>query len=279
MSGPQLTVLNCSWGTQSSAIVWMLLNGHLEIPEPFLVLSADPGNENSETYAYAAMMREKLDAAGIEWVLAPGPNLQTDLLAISSTTTRGDFPPYFFRRPDGARGQMPQKCTRHYKLRPMERALTGWFAGRGIKREKKGTVRWIGFAADEYARSQRIRWENEYNVARYPLIEMRLRKIDVYAYFKAHKLPMPPRSVCNFCPANKPEHYRAMRLERPAEYDVVVRVDETIRHIGEQIGLTEAERLFVNDQLEPVEDVAADGYEDKGQLGFSFFCDQGVCFV
>ena len=162
----------------------------------------------------------------------------------------------------------------------MNRTVRRVLRDRGLPNPGPESVeRWIGFAADEYGRVQRMKPENKYNRYRFPLVEMRLRKRDVFAYYRAHDLPIPPRSVCDACPANKPEHYRKMRLERPEEFAVVLDIDEKIRHVPEQIGLDQARELFISDQLKPIEVIAADEYVAQEQLGFSWFCEEGVCFL
>ncbi len=75
---PWLTRLSFSAGTGSSAILWAVLRGELERPRNFLVVNADPGMENRATYAYAAMMEQACQKAGIPFLRVKRPELFKD---------------------------------------------------------------------------------------------------------------------------------------------------------------------------------------------------------
>jgi len=145
---PLITVLNYSGGTQSSALLWMLIRGDIERPNNLHILNADPGMEHRETYEYTEMMREEAGRAGIDFRTVPGPNLYDDLLNREGKT-RIDNPAYFTQNDDGKEGRLRQKCTAYYKVAPMDREVRRILSknhGIGHRVTPNIVEKWIGFA-------------------------------------------------------------------------------------------------------------------------------------
>ena len=277
---PALTVHNFSGGQQSSALLWMILRKEFVPDSPFLVLNADPGMENEQTYQYVERMRGLCQAQGIEFVTAAGPNLFSDLVELDQTdATRFDLPPYWTRnRTTGKRGRLMQKCTAAYKIAPMDRAvrrklrdLYGANVSGRIPNNIK-IVKFIGFTSDEAHRITESK--AAYTTFRYPLIEMGLSKQDTYDYFLHIGETPPPRSVCNACFANSLEHFIAMSVERPRDFAQAVAVDRAIRDLS-QVGVTD--ECYVCSPLVPL-DRLLDG-EEYGIDEEDYSCDSGHCFI
>ena len=278
------TVLNYSAGKQSQCLLWIVLNGEIECPDPFLVLNADPGMENSETYRHIEEMRERCRDAGIEMHTVPGPNLYRDLVQLRTTKkSRLDNPPYWIKKPN-TKGQLRQKCTSKYKIEPMDRFLREWLREKyGIP--SKGRVagyveKWIGFTRDEAIRIKPS--PRQYIRFRYPLIELNMNKGDVMRYYMDRGLEIPPRSVCNACFANAPGHYRDMAKNRPKDWQQAVEVDESIRDLS-QIGVVEGP-AYVSDRLIPLKQLEKEGFRSRQMSLFGddaemYSCDGGYCFV
>lgn len=273
-----LTVLNFSGGKQSSCLLWMLLKGDIPRPERLLVLNADPGMENSGTYEYMDRMAKFCGESGIDFATAPGPNLYQDLIQLSaSKAKRADNPPYWTLDAKGKRGQLMQKCTKHYKIAPMDRQLRRYMeANFGIsaksKRIPEGFVeKWIGFSADEERRIEPSR--QKYIRFRYPLIEIGMTNADVMRYFDSIGETPPPRSVCNACFAHGSATLAEMKHDRPADWEQACRVDDSIRDLS-GIGVTEP--AFVSDSCKPLREFDGDGRAEDGD---EMACDSGYCFV
>ena len=151
----KLTVLNFSGGKQSSALLWMVIRGEIKIDKSrFVVLNADPGMENSDTYKYVEKMRAECEKNGIDFVTVPGPDLYEDLVTLSNTDkTRLDNPSYWADK-EGEPKPLMQKCTKHYKIAPMDREIRRILASKfGISRKSKRigeniVNKFIGFAYD-----------------------------------------------------------------------------------------------------------------------------------
>ena len=277
---PALTVLNFSGGQQSSAILWMILRGELVPPKPFIVLNADPGMENSETYQYVKRMQRLCEDAKILFVTVPGPNLYLDLLQAKSLgKTRLDFPPYWTKdKETGKRGRLRQKCTSAYKIAPMDRELR-----RELRRlygisligrmpSKIKVVKYIGFSVDEQHRVSESK--QDYIKFEYPLIDLGMTKADVIAYFERIGEKSPARSVCNACFANSVSHFREMKKDRPQDFAQAVAIDLEVRDLS-QFGVRET--VFVCSACIPLAEL--DAAENSGLEEEEYSCDSGYCFV
>lgn len=277
---PALTVLNFSGGQQSSALLWMILRKEFVPDSPFIVLNADPGMENEQTYQYVERMRGLCQAQGIEFITASGPNLFSDLVELDQTdATRLDLPPYWtVNQTTGKRGRLVQKCTATYKIAPMDRVIRRKLRelyGANVSGRIQGhitIVKFIGFTSDEAHRVTESK--AAFITFRYPLIEMGLSKQDTHDYFLRIGETPPPRSVCNACFANSLEHFITMSVERPRDFAQAVAVDRAIRDLS-QVGVTD--ECYVCSSLVPL-DRLLDG-EEYGIDEEDYSCDSGYCFI
>jgi len=273
-----LTVLNFSGGQQSSAILWMILRDEIQVPDPFVVINADPGMENSETYVYIERMKKLCFKNGIPFIKASGPNLYQDILNLSKTNkTRFDTPPYWTKNKDtGKKGRMLQKCTQAYKIAPMDRAIRRILHAYYSINPKAGRFdgyvsKYIGFTVDEQHRvsepsQQYVRFE-------YPLIDLGFTKEDTKKYFEKIGEEPPPRSVCNACFANSVSYFQEMKKNRPADFEQAVRVDNAIRDLS-QIGVRD--EVYVLNTLSALEMLKQ---EEEIPDTEDWSCDSGYCFV
>jgi len=262
----------------------MVLRGEIERPKNFVVITADPGMENSGTYAYLERMEREMDAAGLEHYVASGPDLYKGLLeaGLDGDATRFDLPPYWTKdRVTGKRGRMLQGCTKAFKIAPMDRLLRRLMEeklGVSAKSKRPGVnvvEKWIGFSYDEVHRVKPS--ETKYCYFAYPLIERRMSNADVLKYFADRALPAPPRSVCNACFANSVAQYKEMYENRPDDWRQAVNVDRAIRTLS-HLGVKH--ELFVSHTLVPLEELAARQFvlgdtknlEDEA-------CTSGYCFT
>jgi hypothetical protein len=274
----ELTVLNFSGGRQSSCILWLVLEGIIERPKNFLVLTADPGMENSETYKYVQRMFGLCQKAGIDCATVPGPNLYRDLVQLKMLgSKRVDNPPYWTKDEKGKLGQLMQKCTKHYKIAPMDRFLRLYMENHfGIsaksKRIPEGFVeKWIGFTTDEEHRCKPSR--QKYIKFTYPLIEHGLSNYGVGLCYKELGEEPPPRSVCNACFANGTDVLKDMKENRPSDWEQACQVDDAVREL-KQIGIHD--EVYVSKSLRPLREFDPSEHRPNGD---DWACDSGYCFV
>lgn len=275
---PFLTVLSYSGGVQSHALTLLVVRGKIKRPERLLVVSADPGWENPETYKFRDRMLAECEKEGVDAMVVEGPKLLDDLAAVKAGEKgRWDTPALYTIGVKGKRGQIKQGCTKHYKIAPIDRAVRKYLKEKySVGVPKENTIEhWIGFAWDERERCKPM--PQKYKQVRWPFIEMRICKADLVAWYKANNEPMPPRSVCEGCWANAPGHYRKMAEERPEEWARVKQYDRDIRDLT-SIGIKQ--EAFVSDTLLPLEVLEQQGFstgnkENDDRLS----CDSGFCFI
>ena len=280
---PKLTVLSFSGGTGSGAIIEMVLRGDLPRPEPFIVVNADPGMENIQTYTYVDDVEVRCNAAAIPFIRVKR-NLYKELLALkASGATRFDTPPLWTKnRKTGKKGRLLQKCTGAFKIAPMDRAVRAWMAehlgiSRKTKRLGQNIVRkWIGFSQDEWMRIKEAK--QNYIYFEYPLIDRKMTKAGIAGYFLSIGRPLPARSVCNACFANDVATFREMHDNRPADFEQACLIDDEIRDLS-CIGVQD--ECYVSSTLIPLRQLALQGFELDAKVieQDAETCHSGHCFV
>ena len=107
----------------------------------------------------------------------------------------------------------------------------------------------------------------------YPLVELRMTRMDCIQWLQRHELPVPTKSACVFCPYQKTSHWKQIKTQGDIDWDLAVAVDTAIRNVRKQ------HDLFVHPARVPLEQ-AVSIPEDFGahQLEMELPCDGGVCF-
>lgn len=277
----KLTVLSFSGGTGSGAIAEMLLNGDLNYDTELLIVTADPGMENSKSYDYVEEMRERFVDAGFDHRIVK-TDLYGDFLdAVKEKRKRFDHPPFWTKnRKTGKKGRLKQLCTAAYKIAPMQRIVRQkLFETHGIstrsKRLGEDTVRmWIGFSIDELQRIKEAK--QKYTYFQYPLIAKKMTKLDVAAYYKKINRPLPPRSVCNACFANDLSYFKKMYEERPSDWEQAVAVDEACRDLS---WIKIKDECYVSSSLVPLKDLPQMDFKTSNKEDKNLPCQTGFCFI
>lgn len=276
---PFLTVLNYSGGVQSHALARMVLLGMLKMPERFLVVAADPGAENPLTYKFRDRTFNEFRERGIDAIIAEGPKMVEDLAKVKKgEATRFDNPPLYTINEKGKVGQLMQKCTAYYKLRPMDRVIRRHLREKyGVRGVKPNSVeRWIGFCWDERRRVKPPKVK--YQQFRYPLIDLKMTKSDVLEWYRENNEPVPPRSVCEFCFANGLDFYKKQHAERPDSFNLAKKFDNDIRDLS-QAGVKDT--AYCSRSMIPLEELERRGFSVDAPSGNDddLSCDSGVCFI
>lgn len=274
------TALSFSGGRGSTRILAGVLEGEIARPPNFLVVNSDPGMENTDTYRFVDAYRRECQAAGIPFLTVRRNLYQELLVAKASGRTRFDLPPFWTRnRETGKKGRLLQRCTKEYKIGPMDRAIRAWlWENLGIPRYSRrigtGTlVKWIGFSSDEWHRIKEAK--QKYVDFAYPLIEAKVHSSTYAAWFLAHGRAIPPRSVCSACYANDVQHFKTMHAERPENWSQAVMIDDEIRDLS-QFGVKD--ECFVSSTLVPLRTMAAMNFENLHDQEL-VSCHSGHCFV
>ena len=265
----------------------MVLSGMIPRPKRFAVVEADPGMESFVSYQFSDWAAAECEKVGVPFIRAKGPNLYRDLVQLSSTKkTRLDTPPFWTANEDGKEGKLLQKCTAHYKIAPIRRAVRKeLFRLFGIRPNSnaglsRGCVeQWIGFTADEQSRSDGLEAAKgpAYCQCSYPLILRGLTKSDIVAIYLANGWPIPVRSMCNACPFHGLRSLKEMHDERPSDWLQAVEVDESVRDLT-QIGVDRP--CFVSRTLKSLLELAAMDFELPDAIENDLAqCPTGRCFI
>jgi Phosphoadenosine phosphosulfate reductase family len=278
-----ITVLSYSGGKQSHALLEMVLRGDMPKPDNFLVLNADPGMENENSYPAVEKMRIRCADAGIPFRTAK-TTLKHDLLTFKERGfKRLDNPPFWTKnRVTGKKGRLKQSCTQHYKIAAMRRELRKYLNEKfsvpiRSTRNLPKVITWIGFAHDEQARAAKAKSTVKFITLTFPLIEMGMSKAKIIGYYLKNNIQQPPASVCNACYANGLRFLEEMYSERPKDWKEAVLIDDNIRDMR-QIGIED--ECFVSSTLVPLRDMPArDFLRDKPSVYIEHECNSGVCFL
>lgn len=309
---PTMRVLSLGGGTQSCALALMSAAG--ELPRLDHIVFADTQGEMPETYKYLDYLRGVLEPAGIPLHVVTAGSLYDDLLTTTPTSSN-PTPPAHVLNPDGSKGRIGQyRCSYDYKRRVIARKVRQLCGGRGAW--KSATVQqWIGFSLDETGRMKdadgcrcdhpsrhhvpggcsrctRCTGYDPWQVNRWPLIELRMRREDTIRWFARNGHPTPPRSACYFCPNSGNDRWSALRSEHPDLFERAVVLDETIRNGGgfnARGNVAFAGQMFLHGSLVALRDAdlrtAREVARDAGQGelfdvdALAMDCKAGVCFT
>jgi hypothetical protein len=163
------------------------------------------------------------------------------------------------------KGMIKRQCTDDWKRDVIRRWLQQHRANAVVEQ-------WLGISLDEWTRMKDS--HVKYIVHRWPLIEKRMTRYDCVQYLQEHKIEIPPKSACVFCPYRKDTEFRAIR-DVDTDYQRAMDADEAIRYARPP------EQLFIHRSCKPLVDVNLATPEEEGQISLfdDMPCDSGYCFV
>lgn len=314
-----LRVLSLGLGTQSCALALMSARG--DLPKLDHIVFADTQGELPETYEYLDYLRPIMEDAGIPLHVVTVGSLEQALLA-DRPTSSNPTPPAHVLNPDGSKGRISQyRCSYDYKRRIIERE-TKRLCGKPGAWKRATVEQWIGFSIEELSRMKQVegcrcghprasrqgaKWVrvhtpscdrcdcqgfDPWQLNRWPLVELKMRRDDTIRWFGEHGHPTPPRSACWFCPNSGNERWQALQVSHPDLWERACVIDETIRNGGgfNKRGKQPFDgKLFLHKGLQPlrVADIRTKRQvvADSGQGGLfdddvlSADCEAGVCFT
>ena len=252
-----MQVLSLGGGRDSTTLFLMNIASEIE-PKADFAIFADTGWERAGTYENIA----RLNTIGLEagfppiWRGSIG-NIRTESLAGGDghynhmpLFTRVITPQLRFDGDDEVRtGQIRRQCTRHYKIRAINAAISEEY---GMARR----VQWIGFSVDELARMAPSRVK--YITHRFPLIEKRMDRADCEGWLIEHGHPVPVKSSCIGCPYHTDAEWKSLS---PSEWEDACQFDEQIREKHRKNF-----KLYLHNSLTPLREVRFRGDERNDLL-------------
>lgn len=143
--------------------------------------------------------------------------------------------------PGGGHGN--RSCTRDYKIVVIGRELKR----RGATRDNPADVL-IGISADEASRANNRRGEPHERV-HYPLLDMRLSRLDCARVIADAGLPVPPKSACWFCPFHNRQQWMRQRTERPDLFERTAQLEE---HLNAKRSAQGRDQVFICNAMIPI---------------------------
>lgn len=211
-----MKILSWGLGLQSTALLEMSLSGDNGIPKLDVAIFSDTGYEHEYSYEIYNFYAPRAIEAGIKVVKIGGQDIFTDQYKHVSL-------PLFIR---GTDRMIKRKCTRDYKIRPIQRKIRDLLGVKRHGRLKANLVTlWLGITVDEIQRAKdsRVAFINH----QFPLLDLRYQRDDCTAYLKRKQLPVPQKSSCKFCPYQK-----ALEWSNKSENDVLA-ISELQGHIND----------------------------------------------
>jgi len=260
-----LKVLSLGAGVQSTAVA--LLSKHGELPPLDCAIFADTGWEPKAVYRHLDWLETQLPFP-VHRVSAPW-NIREMPFMHGNAAKRFVSLPMFT---EGG-GKLWRQCTKEFKIEPIHakvRELLGLKKGERARREPQ-IEHWFGISLDE---DHRMRANDHTWVQhRYPLVfDVPMTRHDCLKWLKGHGYPEPARSACIGCPFHSNAEWRAMKRDRPDEFQQAVEFEHTA---GEAVG-QQNKRAYLHRSCQPLYTVDFSTAEDRGQRNWIDECT-GLC--
>jgi hypothetical protein len=245
-----MRVLSLGWGVQSWTLAAMAALG--EIPPVDLALHSDTTHERASTYRFASEHTAWLEEHGLRVVtVRPEAAEAVDRFGgvlVPAYTTDGH-----------SRGQIKRQCTGDWKIAPMRR----W-----LQQHRNGQVVHLlrGISLDEWARAKDS--DVKYITHEHPLLDKRMTRGDCILWLQRHRLDVPERSACVFCPYQTRREWQGVRNGDLAH---AIAVDEAIRQVRPP------DALYVHPSMQPLATLDLRTETERGQLELWANECEGAC--
>jgi len=251
-----MSVLSLGWGVQSFTLAAMSALGEIEHAD--VLLHSDTLHESRLTYEYAAQMTTWLEAHEMRVVTVKNPTGGFWEVVKRPGQTHV---PAFTLSPLGKSGQLRRSCTHRWKIVPMRRWLQAHRDGAQIKQ-------WIGISTDEFMRMKPS--DVKYITHRWPLIELGMSRNDCINWLTSHRIEVPSRSACTFCPYHSAIEWRRIQ-QIPDDWQEAVTVDRKLRKLRPPYD------LFLHPARIPLEEIDFRSQEEHGQMRMWDDECSGIC--
>lgn len=243
-------IISLGAGVQSSTMALMAAKGEIT-PMPTCAIFADTQDEPDEVYEYLEYLEK----------LLPFPIHRVTNGRLSQTFgEKFVHIPAFMRKADGTISMGKKQCTKHFKIRPIQKFVRKEFSATS----KRPVIQWIGITVDEISRLKPSRVK--YLKSRWPLIEMEKNRHNCVAWILRNGFKMPPKSACEFCPLHSDFTWRSLSDKSMQR---AIKVDRFLNKRGE----------FVHPSCKPLSEVDFSTEEERGQINmFNNECE-GMCGV
>ena len=273
-TAPTLRTISLGAGLDSTTMLLLANHGELPGGPVDYAIFADTGWEPKAVYKHLAWLDQ---VSQIPVLRVSKGNIRSDAL---DSTRRFAAMPVFVWNERGGEGQVRRQCTQEYKIAAINRKLRELLGGGPRARIAPGTVESLGgISLSEVQRMKPSR--EQWITIRWPLVELRMTKLDCRRWLEHHGYPIPPKSSCIGCPYHGNAYWREMRDQRPDEWADACAFDEALRTMpprrGERGEITK--HRYLHRSRRPLREVDLSTLADHGQGDlFDAECS-GVCGV
>jgi len=260
-----IRVVSLGAGVQSTTVALMAYHGLIPGPMPDAAVFADTGWEPSQVYRHLEWL-ESVIGGVIPVHRASNGNIRDNLVS-----GRFGHIPSFHRRRDGSVGRGTRQCTSNYKLKPIGWKIRELRGKHTYNKMRPGEAEiLLGITTDEAMRMKPA--QRQWQVHRWPLIELGMSRRDCLAWMRDMGYPEPPKSSCIGCPFHNNAFWRMLRDNYPEEWADAWEADRLIRRGGSQ-----SKEQYLHRSLQPLEEAPIDE-DDRGGSEFGEECE-GMCGV
>lgn len=242
-----------SYGGGKQTFAMLVLIEQDKLPKPDLIIFADTGREDKETYRH---MRE-VALPLVQRLGVPYYSVRREV--------KGDTRDIYQYHWDNHITPIWPTCTTEFKLRPIKRKLGELFE---IVPGLHQFDSWIGITTDEAHRSDSVS-DVCYIRKIYPLLELGLSRQGCIDLIEAAGYPVPPKSGCDICPH---KDWELMYTAQPEWFQSALALEENAATVRPKTRLPEHGRGLRMIVLQPK-------LEYNGSKLFDDVCSTGYCQV
>lgn len=199
----EITALSFGSGTNTTGLLVGMYERGIR---PDYITFADTGGEKPHTYQHLNDMQAWLKSVGFpEIVIVKKVDKNGDVLTLEENCINKKMLPSL------AYGY--KKCSQKFKIAPQDKYFNNIPEAKAYFRAGYKIKKFIGYDANETHRAG-IKEDKKYTYS-YPLIEWGWDRKDCIDAIKRAGLPLPGKSSCYFCPANKEAEIREINILYP----------------------------------------------------------------
>lgn len=227
-------VFSYGGGVQSNAVMVLAEQGKIRV-DAFVFANVGDDSENPETLAYIENhAKPYMEAHGMRYieVRRKGPSLYQ---VAADPKRRSVCIPARRRAEGGSDGRAHRNCTTDWKIVPVDRWIVGNYAGQHVKLG-------LGISVDEFQRARSTAWNDRDDVSKrklgfwrsrwYPLLDLRLNRVQCAELILSAGLPLPPKSSCFFCPFRRKPEWVTLRAENPELFERAAKLEDALNAKG-----------------------------------------------